>query len=485
MNKHAPQLAAAIALPLCSLSASAALPVTVVNADPDGVGLNDNTPVQPVGGNPATTLGGQRFAVVEAAADLLGAQLDGPVPLVVKVRSSNNLACSDTNAVLAQGGSTYIFQNIPGAPLSDTFYPVGLANQFIGFDLIPPNNAANNDPSDITITFNRRIGTSGCLTRSTVYYGLDDAPPPASVNLLGIATHELIHGMGFSSAMNPNNGDFSVGSPGAYDQLVRVNIDTLPTDRFVDLTSAQRLSAVMNGGTNALFLGGNNVIRGKAELLVNRGETADGPGLYTPEKIEGGSTLSHWATALVPNQIMEPTATFDQRPTEQLGLATCALADLGWTLASDASCPDGQNNAALTFGDRYVDFGTLANNQFASRRPAVFSTDGNPVTIRRIETTGRAFLLRQSDCIGTVQLDSPCTARIDFNPPTPGVYQAELVVTYGNDQTVSTILTGQQADSNGQIPAGRTSDSDASIRTSGKLSANLRAELPYRFDRKW
>ncbi|ROO25950.1 hypothetical protein [Salinisphaera japonica] len=452
MTKRLSQLAVALVLPVCGISAAQALPITIINADPAGEGFNDQRPVNPVGGNTATTLGAQRLAVLEAAADLLGAQLDGPVPLVVKVRSSNSLRCTDSSAVIANGGSTFVFRNFPGATVADTFYPVGLANQLAGFDLIPADNAAGNDPSDITITLNRRLGQDGCLSRSTVYYGLDDSPPPASINLLGVATHELIHGFGFSSGMNPRNGDFSIGAPSIYDQLIRVNDDAFSSDRFVDLTSAERLMAATNGANDELFLGSKNAVRGKTELLVNRGESSAGPGLYTPEKIQPGSSVSHWTTSLVPNQLMEPTATFDQRPTQQLGLATCALADLGWTLAASAACPDGQNDKALTFGERYIDFGTIRPGRFTFRRLDVYSTSGAPVRITDIKTAGVNYAVSQSNCIGTVQLNAPCTARVNFDAVEPGIYRSTLTVTYENGQQISTQLVGQKSDADGNVP---------------------------------
>src|SRR5262249_1199907 len=46
--------------------------IVVVNADGPGEGFNDATPVAPVGGNTATTLGGQRLNVFQYAADIWG-----------------------------------------------------------------------------------------------------------------------------------------------------------------------------------------------------------------------------------------------------------------------------------------------------------------------------------------------------------------------------------------------------------------------------
>ena len=59
------RLAIALNMAAVLLFASAgaqAVTITVDNADPPGVGLNDPTPVAPVGGNPGMTLGDQRPA---------------------------------------------------------------------------------------------------------------------------------------------------------------------------------------------------------------------------------------------------------------------------------------------------------------------------------------------------------------------------------------------------------------------------------------
>ena len=61
---------------LFATAGAQAVAVANDNADAPGVGLNDPTPVAPVGGNPGTTLGEQRRIALHYAADLWGAKLD-------------------------------------------------------------------------------------------------------------------------------------------------------------------------------------------------------------------------------------------------------------------------------------------------------------------------------------------------------------------------------------------------------------------------
>src|SRR5258706_1251268 len=50
--------------------------IVVQSGDAAGVGLNDTTPANPVGGNSGTTLGQQRLIALQAAANKWGATLD-------------------------------------------------------------------------------------------------------------------------------------------------------------------------------------------------------------------------------------------------------------------------------------------------------------------------------------------------------------------------------------------------------------------------
>ena len=65
-------LAVCTAAVLCAAISSAhgQARITLVNLDKPGIGLNDPTPVTPVGGNPGKTLGQQRMISYQFAMDL-------------------------------------------------------------------------------------------------------------------------------------------------------------------------------------------------------------------------------------------------------------------------------------------------------------------------------------------------------------------------------------------------------------------------------
>ena len=59
--------------------------VIIVNEDSAGEGLNDQTQVPPIDGNLATTLGGQRLAVLQLAADFIETIFDFDVDIKIGV----------------------------------------------------------------------------------------------------------------------------------------------------------------------------------------------------------------------------------------------------------------------------------------------------------------------------------------------------------------------------------------------------------------
>src|SRR5882757_6257065 len=87
-----------------SLSSSAfAATITINNINAAGVGFNDPTPAAPVGGNPGTTLGGQRLFAFTYAANIWGATLTSSVPIVINAQMTA-LTCTSTTAVLGSAG---------------------------------------------------------------------------------------------------------------------------------------------------------------------------------------------------------------------------------------------------------------------------------------------------------------------------------------------------------------------------------------------
>lgn len=451
MNK---QKVAILALAAMGVTSAHAVPVEVINNDPSGVGLNDTSARTPIGGNEATTLGGQRLNVIERAARIIGDTVVGTVPIRINAESRTDLPCSGFGGTLATGGSTFVFRNFDGAPEADTYYPVALANQLAGEDMVPANNPNGDTDADIDININRNAGVNGCLN-GDLYYGLDGDVPPGAVNFLSVVVHELIHGLGFTSALNSQTGVFSIGDPTSFDRLIKIDDDGRDLGRFVDLTPSARLEAATNGRGDYLYIAGENSMRGMEELLVAGASDAPGPGLYTPSTIEPGSSVSHWATDLVPDQLMEPRTTFNQRPTQTLGLATCALADIGWTLAPGSSCPATTNDALITISDKYLGFSINADDgDVVENNTIVFSTDGDTVNITAVETNNDLFTVESTNCLDQpIDLLDFCGIALKFDSEAaPGRYRGKLMVTYADGQTLQSNLIADVENSSGNVP---------------------------------
>lgn len=168
-----------------SLESSAA-EFNFINGDGPGEGLNDPTPVAPVGGNPGTTLGAQRLAVLQQAGAIWGAFLVSPVPIRVDV----GFDILGTN-VLAGASPLSQQQNFINAPRLNTWYPIALANSLAGIDLEIGLN-------DISIT---------ASSNGSFYYGLDSITPAGKSNFVDVLLHELGHGLGFISFINGSTGN--------------------------------------------------------------------------------------------------------------------------------------------------------------------------------------------------------------------------------------------------------------------------------------
>src|SRR5215831_18823974 len=78
----------------------AAASITIVNADAADKGLNDPTPVAPVGGNAGITVGQQRFIAFSYGATIWGAALDASVGISISSSFPDNLPCFTDRGVL-------------------------------------------------------------------------------------------------------------------------------------------------------------------------------------------------------------------------------------------------------------------------------------------------------------------------------------------------------------------------------------------------
>jgi PA domain len=235
----------------------AAAKVTIVNNDGPGEGFNDPTPVVPVGGNPGTTLGQQRLIAFQYAADLWGATLDSNVEIDVRAAfdplGPNTLGSAGTFSVVANFPGVGSF---PGAAFVQTWYPSALADKRAGTELIPGQ-------PDINARFSSDFN---------FYLGLDNNHGALN-DLVVVVLHELAHGLGYLSLVDPSTGQNFRGKTDIFSQFT---LDTADNTVWSDYggsgqrkDSALRVDGVVWNGSASFAAVPHVLSFGRPELTFN------------------------------------------------------------------------------------------------------------------------------------------------------------------------------------------------------------------------
>lgn len=268
MNKSL--FALAIAAGLGFATSAQAADFKLINEDPANVGLNDTTPVAPIGGNPGTTRGAQARIVYKFAMDMWGGVLESSETINVYA-SFAPLTCTAASGTLAQAGANWTF-NLTDGDGKTRRYGSALADAVLGFDVVGYFQSLGqipaDDSGDIFSQFNGRLGQAGCLDGLSWYFGLDGNTPAGQVNFLNVVMHEIGHGLGAQSFINKTSGAFTSGisDPYAYNAY-----DNVLNARFESMTNAQRALAMRTPGrtvwTGAQVNGNATYALGKRNTL--------------------------------------------------------------------------------------------------------------------------------------------------------------------------------------------------------------------------
>src|SRR5262249_28102061 len=135
----------------------------------------------------------------QAAVNIWQTEVQSNVTIVVNAQWTN-LNSINPN-ILGQAGPSEIGFNFPGAPLSNTWYPVALANKLAGTDLDVATE-------DIDAQFNSGF--------ANWYFGTDGHPGSNQIDFMSVVMHELGHGLGFLGSMNvtsATDGNWGFGIP--------------------------------------------------------------------------------------------------------------------------------------------------------------------------------------------------------------------------------------------------------------------------------
>jgi hypothetical protein len=223
---------AAPRVPTSRLRASSSTSTFVVNYD---AGFN---------ANPAAK------ASFQAAIDQWSNLITTSVPVVVDASFT-----ALPSGVLGSAGPKTLYANFSGAPLTNTWYPVALANARHGSDL----DLAH---ADISATFSSSY--------SGFYFGTD-GNTAGKVDFESVVLHELGHGLGFLGSMNVSGGLGSCGGCGGTPFVY---------DRSVTSNGTPILSFADNSVALAGALQGKDVrFTGAAAVAANR---AGAPTRYAP-----------------------------------------------------------------------------------------------------------------------------------------------------------------------------------------------------------
>jgi hypothetical protein len=301
---------------------SRAATIVIQNVDGAGEGFNDPTVVAPVGGNPGTTLGAQRLNAFTYAANLWGARLQSTVTILVQAKMDPQ-TCTSTSAVLGSAGTVTVFRDFANAPVAGTWYNQALANARSGVD---------QDPStpDISATFNSNLnGSAGCLGGRKWYYGYDLAPPGSDIDFISVVTHEIGHGLGFQTFVSQAGVRFM-----SFNDQYMIKLDqsgAVPSS-YSAMTDAQRGAA--NISDPNLRWTGANVDAYAATIPLTAGLSGAHVRVHAPNPYVSGSSVSHFSTAVTPNEIMEPIYT---GPNHNIELTLQLFKDEGWTIIGGCS----------------------------------------------------------------------------------------------------------------------------------------------------
>jgi hypothetical protein len=266
--------------------------------------------------------GAEREAAFIAAARVWADILVSDVAIVIDAQFTS-LTCTAYSAVLGSAGPTYVYQMKSSAAnhyglLPNTWYPVALYNSRIGRDLA-------GDQADISAVFNGDLDANdNCLKNIDWYYGTDGHVPSGSIDFYEVVLHEIAHGVGMLSLVD-SAGNWHNGSDDAYS----VNLKDADTGKsWSDMTASEIASSMTQSGSLVWAGDEVNTLASTLSHGVNNGQVQ----IYAPSVYESGSSVSHFDTALTPNELMEPSYTGGASYDHTRAL----FKDIGWDIYEGA-----------------------------------------------------------------------------------------------------------------------------------------------------
>jgi len=318
---------AAVVIALIANTYANATSIRIVVTDGPGEGFNSKSSTEPVAGNDARTLGEQYLNVFRAAARFYEARIDSDVEISIEA-SFDPLRCDASSGQLGGAGPLNAFINFPNAPRRNTVYVAAQANSLAGRDMDPGSN-------DISAVFNSRLnGDAGCLGGVSWWLGIDSPFPARTVSLYDTVLHEIAHGLGFLTFVDEDGSRLQSQQGTFFNDPFMLNLFDVVQDRaWPAMTDKQRQMSSLNNGS--LVWSGAHV--GEGAGVFTGGRNGNGQlRMFAPREFDVGSSVSHWDTAVGPDELMEPFAT----PRSNSCATILAFRDMGWRTKNECNSGD-------------------------------------------------------------------------------------------------------------------------------------------------
>ena len=209
------------------------------------------------------------------------------------------------------GYATALYRrNFSGAPTSNTWYPLALANARSGIDL-------DLGDADMYVTVNRGLGAAW-------YFGTDGSTPFTQYDFASVVLHEIAHGLGFAGSMNVSGGSGSWGwwsDPISYDRFTQDGAG----NSLINTAVYPNPSATLGGAltSNEVWFDGPraNAANGGARVK-----------LYAPATWQAGSSYSHLDEDFngTENSLMTYSLRFGESNHSPGPVGLGVLEDVGW-----------------------------------------------------------------------------------------------------------------------------------------------------------
>jgi hypothetical protein len=374
------------------------------------------------------------------AADIWARQLTSTVP--IKIRAVW-MAFEDDD-ILAGSEPHMYTANFANAPRRNTLYPIALANNIAGYDLI----TRGADAHDIDVYVNS--------ARYDWSFRTDGDWRNLSYDLATVVLHEIGHGLGFSGSMTVEEyvGRWggANGFPEIYDRFTVNEAGQSLIDTSLFPNPSRQLYEQL---VQPMFWNGQNGIAAAGGVR---------PELWTAGYWEPGSSYAHLSEYVYKSQssddyqydaLMTPYLDYEEVIHDPGPITRGILRDLGWTI--DAVPLPGRPKGRIQFFGDYVDY---------EPDPDIAFTNTNLDNVYVYNYDGVATSLR-IDANGVVVFDGPFTSNARR------FMQLSVDVPAGSTCEPTTI-TGRLGNADGESePFGASITVDGTLQTSATVTKPL------------